>query len=775
MASPPISCNGCHKQFKSKNELFRHLDESAKTCLTPEEYRDYFDAVISKKREKIGVLFGYLPSTDYQFVSHPSTDAPCGIEGGQHAAWLVEQAIDSVSRGVNGDTTPATPISWSAENAAGSRTNRSYGSVSRQSDAVAQDPHTGAITELLCTKALPLSIGAFSDESATDATETERAKVWVESVNRELDGILAEMRRTRETSPLSSEDTGVWSPGKIRVFGRAAIPKSKFDAETDSSHRRIDYCFPADLLYASEEDTSKTAIQPDASSRQEFFDSLPTFPPGNIPPTRALDSNRPDDKTLAYFYRMKKVMKRLTTQVEELDEKDAGAVFEKKLHDAKRKKKKQKGPKADSSTAKATAPSAKDFPVSSMRLLRRKRFHNFCPNILAHDYLAFRRVDRIFHRASIRLEESSGLAESGVIQRRPFFVFSLSGDLFLQEQAVRIMGLLIAVFRGLIDDDIIDCVFDEDYTNLIPSPPAPHIGLIAGEAQYMKWEGRMKTILNARRTSLYDKGWNEESVVKAVEDWEKDVLDEVARSWYCKGVAADGRLQTETEWLDTMLYPWAKKTRGILEDYRRWKASKAASSSASSTSFLPSPETLDRTTPPVFEKVLMLLRKADKSGMWPSTTPNRQLVMVSTSNDDSNGGKTRSLSSAHMAAQKNSNDRACAYSFKEGEGGASGSFSVGAMPGEQCSQPKGNLLFPELVKAAFELEVALCPDREPSSTIAINRNAQFRPHTDNGAGAGQSKSLIVGLGDYSGGELMVEGAKKDIRYKATEFDGWKER
>lgn len=122
------------------------------------------------------------------------------------------------------------------------------------------------------------------------------------------------------------------------------------------------------------------------------------------------------------------------------------------------------------------------------------------------------------------------------------------------------------------------------------------------------------------------------------------------------------------------------------------------------------------------------------------------------------------------------------------------------MPGGQCSQPKSNALFPELVKAAFELEVALFPNREPSSTIAVNRNAQFRPHTDNGAGelfrsevvlfscsvlklfcsdngagAGQSTSLIVGLGTYVGGELMVEGVKKDIRYNAIEFNGWKER
>jgi len=89
--------------------------------------------------------------------------------------------------------------------------------------------------------------------------------------------------------------------------------------------------------------------------------------------------------------------------------------------------------------------------------------------------------------------------------------------------------------------------------------------------------------------------------------------------------------------------------------------------------------------------------------------------------------------------------------------------------------PASNAAFPELVKAAFNLERALLPDREPSSTIAVNRNAQFRPHTDSGAGAGQSLSMIVALGDYAGGELMVEGMKKDIRYKPVEFDGWKQR
>jgi hypothetical protein len=65
----------------------------------------------------------------------------------------------------------------------------------------------------------------------------------------------------------------------------------------------------------------------------------------------------------------------------------------------------------------------------------------------------------------------------------------------------------------------------------------------------------------------------------------------------------------------------------------------------------------------------------------------------------------------------------------------------------------------------------LYPDRIPSSTIAVNRHAQFRPHRDSGAGNGQSLSLIVGLGTYAGGELVEEGVAHDICYRPLEFDG----
>ena len=243
----------------------------------------------------------------------------------------------------------------------------------------------------------------------------------------------------------------------------------------------------------------------------------------------------------------------------------------------------------------------------------------------------------------------------------------------------------------------------------------------------------------------------------------------------------------EQRWTEDILEPWAKKANQHLSAYRSWVTSKANSKAVarkiqeadsageqkSEMDDVPSP-TIDASVPGPFETVLFHLRKIDKSNQWPSTTLKRQLVMVSTKKDENEEGKAESLSIAHMKAKSNKESRSSAYSFSEGQGGASGSFSVGYMPGGINKQPKSNSLFPELVRAAFELETALFPSRA-SSTIAINRNAQFRPHTDSGAGAGQSTSLIVGLGTYSGGELVVEGEHNDIRYKPIEFNGWTQR
>ena len=68
---------------------------------------------------------------------------------------------------------------------------------------------------------------------------------------------------------------------------------------------------------------------------------------------------------------------------------------------------------------------------------------------------------------------------------------------------------------------------------------------------------------------------------------------------------------------------------------------------------------------------------------------------------------------------------------------------------------RGNLEFPELADAVFTLEMELEPSRQPSTMAAINRHTTFLPHTAPGAGLDDTTSLIVGLGEYKGGEVRA--------------------
>jgi hypothetical protein len=186
--------------------------------------------------------------------------------------------------------------------------------------------------------------------------------------------------------------------------------------------------------------------------------------------------------------------------------------------------------------------------------------------------------------------------------------------------------------------------------------------------------------------------------------------------------------------------------------------------------------TIDMVVPKLYHDTLVALREIANNGGWPGTTIGRRTVMVEDGRHFSDVMREKDAKNKDTPSENK--DTTKRSKVKVGtSGSAGGSFSVGYMPTSTggSRMPASNGRYPDIVKAAFLLERHLAPDREPSSTIAVNSNAQFRPHTDSGAGAGQSKSLIVALGDYAGGELVVEEEVVDIRYKPREFNGWRER
>mmetsp|Transcript_12209 Transcript_12209/g.22891 ORF Transcript_12209/g.22891 Transcript_12209/m.22891 type:complete len:811 (-) Transcript_12209:45-2477(-) len=769
-------CKGCNQEFASKSALFRHLRASGGKCFPPEEHENFLKYFVNaeENREKIIILYGYVPGDYYLNLGlrdcnsariEIDPDSPkYGVCNGDHVAELVQEAIEIVSNEADIDNY----LKLRGEKSY-SKCNRSFGFSARATELCQQDECTGALTEVMTGRAPKLFI-EDCPVNEKHKREEEMLAAWVQKINSALDQLILQ---------LDHPDNDGKSLGKVRVFGRLQAPK-KFNAEMDVNHRRIDYLLPADLLYGVEQSSSGMTLQ-------EFLESIKESHPNRNTENHGPSSQNSDSKqqNFSYISKLKKLMQKFCSQVIEVDgvsdnDRTTGdtANDEVSSNQPKQVRMQNACTTATKCNVKEDAMIETEGYVSAdkgnnnstkKRVLKRKLYHNFSRTAVAHDFLSFRRVDRFFHRATIRCTASS----TQKISTRPFIVISAKGDLFLNGQFRGMIGLLIAIVRGLVDESILDCVFDEEYPNLVPCPFAPTTGLFQGEVNYATWEGKMNSVLTPRKSERWQKGWKSDTIINCINDFEDELCGSIARVWAESGEPNSDvpDMESVSTWITSYLEPWAKRANEQLRNYQRWKALKNEIQQNNCTELAliekltPPLSSMQDFVPPLYQKVLELLREADRSGSWPSTSPKRQLVMVSTPENEAENDNIQS-----------DIERPSAYNFFEGQGGASGSFSVGATPGQGCELPKGNALFPELMNAAFELEIALCPDRIPSSTIAINRNAQFRPHIDNGVGAiGQSRSLIVGLGKYSGGELMVEGEKYDIRYNPIEFNGWTDR
>jgi len=74
--------------------------------------------------------------------------------------------------------------------------------------------------------------------------------------------------------------------------------------------------------------------------------------------------------------------------------------------------------------------------------------------------------------------------------------------------------------------------------------------------------------------------------------------------------------------------------------------------------------------------------------------------------------------------------------------------------------------FPELKRAIWALGHRIVPFR--FTTVQVNYNYKTKTHIDkNNVG----DSVIVGLGDYKGGDLLVEDKAYNIKYHPLQFNG----
>tara|TARA_Y100001938_G_C7999538_1_gene383929 strand:+ start:414 stop:947 length:534 start_codon:yes stop_codon:yes gene_type:complete len=88
---------------------------------------------------------------------------------------------------------------------------------------------------------------------------------------------------------------------------------------------------------------------------------------------------------------------------------------------------------------------------------------------------------------------------------------------------------------------------------------------------------------------------------------------------------------------------------------------------------------------------------------------------------------------------------------------------------------KGSIKYPELYNRLKEIIKIVNPDFDYNG-ITINKNCEAKPHKD---GNNMGNGIIVGVGDYTGGDLCVldEESKtiyvNDLKYNFLEFNGGK--
>jgi tRNA U38,U39,U40 pseudouridine synthase TruA len=316
-------------------------------------------------------------------------------------------------------------------------------------------------------------------------------------------------------------------------------------------------------------------------------------------------------------------------------------------------------------------------------------------------------------------------------------VVEIKGDDFVKEQIRRIMGTAVAIAHGWLPETFLEMTTRAD--TFIETPLAPPGRLYVADNRF-----HFDELKNGR--PLFDSD-QMGTVFQSASD-----VDNAAvwlQTKLLEKTAMEAEAASEAKWLDSLQNTVGPRIQAQLA-YRN----ENALPSTATYQFVPAPNE--------YTIVLKKLQHIITTDLWPETSVARSSVIRQTENS----GKARTNGSFTIVNPKAQHELTCL--------------------------PLANAKFPDLVQAIFELEEILANQardrltvnsleqgilvrRAPSSHCAVNCNAEFTPHVDSGRGSGQSLSMIVGLGDYTGGGLYVEGDLFDIRFKPIEFDGWKLR
>jgi len=339
-------------------------------------------------------------------------------------------------------------------------------------------------------------------------------------------------------------------------------------------------------------------------------------------------------------------------------------------------------------------------------------------------------------------------------------VIEIRGDGFVTQQVRRMIATVVCMTNEWLPFEFTENATRSDICMETPLAPPGRLYFAGGRFHFMELEQGNKTsgLFQERTDPSYQ--------------WQGELQSRMIRDLGNESIRKE-----EQAWLDDLQTSVSPRIRDQLqsiakEDQLRLERAAMNAVPHKQTNVMDNDDHIYQEAPSPYQKAVTNLREIVKQQQWPRTSKARSRVI-------------RSVGATDNPLQKH------AATF-DGELFQSGSFTVLNKPmvDDNIQLPLGNQLFPDLAAAVFELEAELSkipaleiadgakrPEgiRPPSTHCAVNRNAEFVPHVDSGRGQGQSISMIVGLGDYTGGAVFVEGQAHDIRYRPLEFDGWKQR
>jgi hypothetical protein len=330
-------------------------------------------------------------------------------------------------------------------------------------------------------------------------------------------------------------------------------------------------------------------------------------------------------------------------------------------------------------------------------------------------------------------------------------VLEFRGDEFMPQQIRRVVGTLVAISHGWLPSDMLDA--STSATQFLETALAPTGRLYLAGLRFHFDEMRTggKTLFESDAIGRVATRGS----VRSDEDEGSSSTEDFAWTQHLLLQGTKMHRSEESKWLEELRVLVAPRIRHQLARLTTCSLQMGSADSGEKLTACPG-------VPAEYSLTLQLLRDIVSSKAWPATTAARSCVILS---------KEIEYNSSHIST---------GGSFTVLNPNLINESNLGK------SLPLGNVLFPELAKAVFHLETRLSQHQQRTATdhhsevrhsshCAINCNAQFTPHVDSGRGAGQSLSMIVGLGHYQGGELAVEGSFHNIQYRPLEFDGWKMR